>query len=170
MLPTKKPYCQAYIALGSNLEDPVSQIQHAVRELSRLPDSRLICCSSLYRSAPVGRLDQPDFINAVAHIETTLAPHDLLKALLGIEHHHGRIRESLNAPRTLDLDILLYDDLVCQDDILTIPHPRMYQRAFVLYPLMEIAPICFIPGRGPVSELILSCSGQKLERIAVQNA
>lgn len=170
MLPTKKPYCQAYIALGSNLEDPVSQIQNAVRELSRLPDSRLICCSSLYHSAPVGRLDQPDFINAVAHIKTTLAPHDLLKALLGIEHHHGRIRESLNAPRTLDLDILLYDDLVCQDDILTIPHPRMYQRAFVLYPLMEIAPTCFIPGQGPVSELILSCAGQKLERPAVQNA
>ncbi|MEK6735872.1 MAG: 2-amino-4-hydroxy-6-hydroxymethyldihydropteridine diphosphokinase [Pseudomonadota bacterium] len=169
MLPTKKSYCQAFIALGSNLENPVSQIQHAVSELSRLPDSRLICCSSLYCSAPVGRLDQPDFINAVAHIETNLAPHDLLKALLDIEHHHGRVRESLNAPRTLDLDILLYDDLTYQDDILTIPHPRMYQRAFVLRPLMEIAPTCFIPGRGLVSELIVSCTEQKLERLAVQN-
>lgn len=161
---SKKP-SRAFIALGSNLENPVLQIQQALDELRRLPDTRLINQSSLYKSAPVGRLDQPDFINAVALIETYLAPHDLLNALLAIEHNHGRVRKSLNAPRTLDLDILLYDDLECHDKELTLPHPRMSQRAFVLEPLVEIAPDYRIPGHGRAAQLLSSCDDQKLERI-----
>lgn len=161
---SKKP-TPAFIALGSNLENPTSQIQQAFEELKQLPGTHLISCSSLYQSAPVGRLDQPDFINAVAYIETELVPHDLLNALLNIEKNHGRVRESLNAPRTLDLDILLYDDLQCQDEELTLPHPRMSQRAFVLKPLMEIAPDCHIPGLGHIAPLLAACNEQQLEPI-----
>lgn len=161
----RKKSSRVFIALGSNLENPIFQIQQAVEELKRLPGTHLISCSSLYKSAPVGRLDQPDFINAVACIETQLAPHDLLNALLGIEHHHGRVRESLNAPRTLDLDILLYGDLSCHDEKLTLPHPRMTQRAFVLKPLMEIAPDCYISSYGHIASLLAACHEQKLEQI-----
>lgn len=157
---------RAYIALGSNLEQPVSQILQAFEALNQLPDSHLISRSSLYRSAPMGKLDQPDFINAVACIETTLTPHDLLEALLKIELRHGRVRESPNAPRTLDLDILLYNDLQWRDEKLTVPHPRMTERAFVLQPLMEIAPDCIIPNRGTVAHLLSFCLDQKLERVA----
>jgi 2-amino-4-hydroxy-6-hydroxymethyldihydropteridine diphosphokinase len=156
---------QAFIALGSNLENPISQIQQAFEELRQLPHTRLINRSSLYQSAPVGRLDQPDFINAVACIETHLTPHDLLNALLAIERNRGRVRESLNSPRTLDLDILTYDTLEYRGELLTIPHPRMSHRAFVLKPLMEIAPDCHIPGYGHIAQLLLSCNEQKLERI-----
>ncbi len=156
---------RAYIALGSNLENPVDQIQRAFEELKQLPETLLISQSSLYKSAPVGRLDQPDFINAVACIETRLAPLDLLHELLAVEHRHGRIRESLNAPRTLDLDILMYDNVECQDSALTLPHPRMTQRAFVLKPLMEIASDCQIPGLGPIAPLLVACQEQSLELI-----
>lgn len=161
---SKKP-SQAFIALGSNLENPAFQVQQAFDELKQLPGTQLVRRSSLYRSAPVGKLDQPDFVNAVALIETHLAPHDLLKALLAIEQRHGRVRESLNAPRTLDLDILLYDTLCYQDADLTLPHPRMTQRAFVLLPLMEIAPACNIPGYGGIAPLLAACHEQKLERM-----
>lgn len=155
---------RAFIALGSNLNGPASQVRKAFDELALLPSSRLLVHSSLYRSAPIGRLDQPDFINAVAQIETRLAPHDLLEALLEIEHCHGRVREYANAPRTLDLDLLMYDDLQCDDRCLILPHPRMHQRAFVLQPLLEIAPHSRIPGHGTVAELLATCSGQRLER------
>ena len=154
----------AYIGLGSNMADPAAQVRRARDELVRLPTSRLLAFSSLNRTAPVGRLDQPDFINAVALIETGLTPHELLKALLDIEHHHGRVREHRNGPRTLDLDILMYDDLQCSDHHLTLPHPRMHQRAFVLHPLFEIAPDCRIAGYGDASELLRECTGQQLER------
>ena len=157
----------AFIALGSNLENPVLQLQQALIELEQLPQCRLVSRSSLYRSAPVGKLDQPDFINAVACVETTLTPHELLQAILAIEQRHGRKRESLNAPRTLDLDILLYDDLECLEEKLIIPHPRMTQRAFVLQPLHEIAPDCIIPGYGALQPLLSACSGQSLEKIGV---
>ena len=155
---------KAYIGLGSNMANPVAQVRGALDELAHLPSSRLLAVSSLYRSAPVGKLDQPDFINAVALIETDLTPQDLLKSLLEIEHYHGRVREYRNGPRTLDLDILLYDDLQCNDAHLTLPHPRMHQRAFVLQPLCEIAPDCRLAGHGPVAELLKECSGQQLER------
>ncbi|SOD41044.1 2-amino-4-hydroxy-6-hydroxymethyldihydropteridinediphosphokinase [Nitrosovibrio sp. Nv4] len=155
---------QAYIGLGSNLNDPVSQVRRAFDELAGLPSSRLLAYSSLYRSAPLGRIDQPDFINAVARIETALPPYDLLKALLDIEHGHGRVRDYVNAPRTLDLDILTYGDLRCNGDCLILPHPRMHQRAFVLQPLSEIAPDFRIPGLGAIAELLATCEGQQVER------
>jgi 2-amino-4-hydroxy-6-hydroxymethyldihydropteridine diphosphokinase len=154
----------AYIGLGSNMADPVAQVRQARDELARLPSSRLLAFSSLYRTAPVGELDQPDFINGVALIETGLTPHELLKALLEIEHRHGRVREHRNGPRTLDLDILTYDDLQCSDCHLTLPHPRMHERAFVLRPLFEIAPDYRISGYGAIAELLRACSGQQLER------
>jgi len=156
---------QAYIGLGSNMEDPVAQVRQALDELTHLPSSHLLAASSLYRSAPVGKLDQPDFINAVALIRTALSPRDLLRSLLEIEHNHRRVRECRNGPRTLDLDILLYDDLLCSDTHLTLPHPRMHQRAFVLQPLCEIAPDCRLPGRRAVADLLRECSGQQLGRI-----
>ncbi|MEO7463914.1 MAG: 2-amino-4-hydroxy-6-hydroxymethyldihydropteridine diphosphokinase [Nitrosospira sp.] len=155
---------QAFIALGSNLDEPELQVRRAFGELARLPSSRLLAHSSLYRSGPIGLLDQPDFINAVAHIETALGPHDLLQALLEIELGHGRVRKSPNAPRTLDLDMLMYDDLQCDEHCLILPHPRMHQRAFVLLPLLEITPNCRIPGRGTVAELLYLCAEQRIER------
>lgn len=161
---------RAYIALGSNLADPQAQILQAFSELDRLPQTRLLARSSLYRSAPVGFADQPDFINAVAAIETGLSPQQLLAALLDLEHRRGRVREFLNAPRVLDLDILLYDGLVCHEHGLTLPHPRMHERAFVLYPLHEIAPRCAVPGKGPVADLLAHCAVQRIERLPDNHA
>lgn len=157
---------QAFIALGSNLQNPLFQIRRGIQLLTGLAHSHLIKQSSLYRSAPLGMLDQPDFINAVIHIETMLSPQHLLKALLEIEQQCGRIRSYPNAPRTLDLDLLLYDDLQCQEEGLILPHPRMHERAFVLQPLIEIERDCMIPGRGSVAELLATCTDQSLERIS----
>ena len=156
----------AFIGLGSNLEDPQEQVLHALQALGDLPQSRLLAQSSLYRSAPVGYLEQPDFINAVARIETGLAPRELLDTLLELEHACGRTREFRNAPRTLDLDILLYGDLQHHEHGLTVPHPQMHLRAFVLQPLLEIAPDCEIPGVGSAAEALRQCADQQLERIA----
>jgi 2-amino-4-hydroxy-6-hydroxymethyldihydropteridine diphosphokinase len=144
----------AFIALGANLRDPEQQIRAAVEELAMLHDTRLMSVSSLYRSAPVGHLDQPEFVNAVAGIETALAPRALLDALLAIERRYGRVRQFPNAPRTLDLDIVLYGDVEIGEPGLTIPHPRMHERAFVLVPLAEIAPDRVVPGRGLVRDLL----------------
>tara|TARA_B100000686_G_scaffold335400_1_gene403951 strand:- start:2373 stop:2867 length:495 start_codon:yes stop_codon:yes gene_type:complete len=155
---------QALIALGSNLENPVSQVRRAFDELAAIPESHLLACSSLYRSEPIGNHDQPDFINAVAQIETALSPHNLLKALLEIEKDHGRVRGLKNDPRTLDLDMLMYDELECNENGLILPHPRMHQRAFVLKPLMEISKNFTIHGRGTAAELLLACINQRIER------
>ena len=144
----------AYIALGSNLEQPQRQLQAGFDALARLPDTQLIAQSSLYRSAPVGYVNQPDFVNAVAAIRTTLSPRALLDALLAIEREHGRVREFPNAPRTLDLDIALYAECVIDEPGLSVPHPRMHQRAFVLVPLAEIAPDVLVPGHGRVCDLL----------------
>ena len=144
----------AYIGLGSNLEDPASQIKAGCAAIAALPATELVARSALYRSAPVGYSDQPDFINAVAKLETALGARELLDALLAIELNHGRVRDFPNAPRTLDLDLLLYGDLKLHVPGLTIPHPRMHERAFVLVPLAEIASQCVIPGRGTVAELL----------------
>ena len=164
MLPSP-PFKRAYIGLGSNLSDPGEQILKAYVELGNLPVTRVLSCSSLYRSAPVGYEDQPDFINAVAEVETGLAPHALLDALLDMEHRHGRVREFRNAPRILDLDILLYDELVFHEHGLTLPHPRMHERAFVLQPLHEIAPTCLIAGHGSVAICLEKCVDQRVEMI-----
>lgn len=156
----------AFIGLGSNLEDPRSQLRSAFVAIGELPGTRLVAQSSLYRSAPLGYPDQPDFVNAVAKIATDLSPQALLQALLQIEHRHGRERTFRNAPRTLDLDILLYDDVQLQEHGLTIPHPQMHLRAFVLQPLLEIAPDASIPALGQARRVMQDCQDQTLERIA----
>ncbi|MDD5472246.1 MAG: 2-amino-4-hydroxy-6-hydroxymethyldihydropteridine diphosphokinase, partial [Sideroxydans sp.] len=137
----------------------------ALAALDTLPQTRLLKRSSLYCSAPVGYLDQPDFINAVAQVETELSPRALLDALLALELECGRTREFQNAPRTLDLDVLMYDDLEHHEHGLTVPHPQMHLRSFVLQPLLEIAPDCFIPGVGAAADAIARCAGQQLERL-----
>lgn len=156
----------AFIGLGSNLEDPRSQLQRAFDELDGLPETRLVARSSLYRSAPLGYPDQPEFVNAVAEIATAMTPQTLLQALLQIEHRHGRERTFRNAPRTLDLDVLLYDDTQLHEHGLTIPHPQMHLRAFVLQPLLEIAPDAGIPGMGRARQALQNCTNQMLEKLA----
>lgn len=155
----------AYIALGANLSDPISQIEHAWAELDNLPESRLVACSSLYLSKPVGYAEQPDFINAAAAIVTLLPPRSLLAALLQIEARHGRNRTFKNAPRSLDLDLLLYDGLVMHEHGLTLPHPRMIERAFVLVPLAEIAADARIPGHGSVAECLARVDRSDITRL-----
>jgi len=156
---------RAFIGLGSNLDEPELQLLRAFDELDALPNTRLVARSSLYRSAPLGYLDQPDFVNAVAEIDTGLTPRQLLETLLALEHRHGRVRDFINGPRTLDLDILLYDGLTLHEPGLTLPHPRIQDRAFVLLPLLEIAPDCVVPGYGPAAGLLYNCEDQRLEKI-----
>jgi 2-amino-4-hydroxy-6-hydroxymethyldihydropteridine diphosphokinase len=145
---------KAFVALGANLEDPRAQVMRALDELDQVPGTRVVARSSLYRTAPVGYADQPAFVNAVAQVDTALQPKALLRALLDLEQLHGRRRSVPNAPRTLDLDLLLYGDSVIADAELTLPHPRMHERAFVLAPLAEIAADEVVPGRGRVAELL----------------
>lgn len=152
----------AYIGLGSNLESPVEQVRQALNELATLPLSRLTAASSLYVSRPVGPQDQPDFINAVAALETRLSPLALLDQLQALEQRHRRRRQFHWGPRTLDLDLLLY----AHDDIKTprlrIPHPQMTARAFVLAPLAEIAPTLTLQQQ-PLSMWLKSTAAQGLE-------
>ena len=158
----------AFIALGSNLGDPESRVRLGIAALAELPQAQLVAASSLYRSAPAGHADQPDFINAVAQLSTGLAPQTLLAALLAIEKRCGRERSFRNAPRTLDLDLLLYDAQNIDEPGLAVPHPRMHERAFVLAPLLEIAPGCVIPGRGPAADWLARCADQPVARLAAQ--
>jgi 2-amino-4-hydroxy-6-hydroxymethyldihydropteridine diphosphokinase len=137
----------------------------AFAALANLPESRVARCSSLYRTAPVGILSQPDFVNAVALLETTLAPEALLDALLDIEARFGRIRRERNGPRTLDLDLLLYDDIELDLPRLTLPHPRLHLRAFVLLPLAEVAPDLAIPRRGSVAAWLPAVANQGIVRL-----
>ena len=147
----------AYVGIGSNLDDPRAQVLAAFEELDRLPDTRLVRRSSLYRTAPMGHEAQPDFVNAVAQLETGLPAERLLGELQEIERRHGRERSFRNAPRTLDLDLLLFGDAKLSLPQLTVPHPRMRERAFVLKPLLEIAP--------QLPYDLAGCAGQKIERI-----
>lgn len=157
----------AFVGLGANLGDPIAQVRAAMRALAQLPCARLRACSSLYRTAPVGDADQPDFINAVCVLETERPPLDLLHDLRALETLAGRTRDSErpNGPRTLDLDLLLYDELTVDLPGLTLPHPRMHERAFVLFPLNELAPDRVIAGFGSVSALAARCAGQRVERV-----
>jgi 2-amino-4-hydroxy-6-hydroxymethyldihydropteridine diphosphokinase len=154
---------KAFVALGANLEDPKSQVMQALAELDRLPASRVVARSSLYRTAPVGFAAQPAFINAVAQVETGLPARALMSALLELEDRHGRRRSVPNAPRTLDLDLLLYGDAIVREDNLVLPHPRMHERAFVLAPLAEIAADEIVPGRGRVADLL-----ERVDRTGVE--
>ncbi len=156
---------KAFIALGSNLNEPASQVTHAFQAIEKLPKTKLIKQSSLYKSAPVGYNKQPDFINAVAEISTDLSPQTLMKNLLAIEQTFGRERHFTNAPRVLDLDLLLYDDLILHTETLTLPHPRMHTRGFVLLPLAEIAPEIHIPQHGNVVKLAEVHKTQEIEKL-----
>lgn len=131
---------RAYVALGSNMDDPRRQVLNAMDALTQLPDSRQLQRSHLYRTPPWGDPDQPHFVNAAVELETQLSPHALLAALLAIEQGAGRVRGRLNGPRTLDLDLLHVEGVACHDEHLVLPHPRMLERAFVLLPLHDIAP------------------------------
>ena len=155
----------AYIALGANLLEPEEQVRAGFEALAMLPNTLLAAMSSLYRSAPVGYLDQPDFVNAVARIDTALEPRQLLDALLGIEKRFGREREFPNSPRTLDLDIILYGEREVREPGLTIPHPRMHERAFVVVPLAEIAPQAIVPGLGTASDLVARVDASSLTKL-----
>jgi 2-amino-4-hydroxy-6-hydroxymethyldihydropteridine diphosphokinase len=130
----------AYVGIGSNLDDPRRQVMDAFDALDRLAHTRVVKKSSLYRSAPIGHAEQPDFVNAVAQLETALSAERLLAELQELEQRQGRKRSFPNAPRTLDLDVLLFGDARIQSPELVVPHPRMHERAFVLKPLLEIAP------------------------------
>ena len=155
----------AYVALGANLGDPAPAVLAAFAALANLPESRVARCSSLYRTAPVGILSQPDFVNAVAVLETTLTPEALLDALLDIEARFGRIRRERNGPRTLDLDLLLYDDIELDLPRLTLPHPRLHLRAFVLLPLAEVAPDLAFPRRGSLAAWLPAVANQGIVRL-----
>ncbi len=145
---------RAVIALGSNLDDPESQVRRGFGEIAALPGTRVLARSSLYRTAPVGYAEQPDFVNACALVDTALPPRALLDGLLAIERAHGRVREIPNGPRTLDLDIVLYGDRVIHEPGLVVPHPRAHERAFVLEPLLEVWPDAVFPGKGPAAALV----------------
>jgi 2-amino-4-hydroxy-6-hydroxymethyldihydropteridine diphosphokinase len=155
----------AYIGIGSNLDEPQAQVENAVAELATLPRTRLSARSSLYRSAPLGYAAQGDFVNAVAVIDTALGAQELLAELQAIEARHGRRRSFANAPRTLDLDLLLFGDARIDEPQLVVPHPRMHERAFVLRPLVEVAPQAMIPGRGSAAACLDACKEQRVERM-----
>ena len=158
----------AYVGLGANLGNPEQTLAAAILDLARLPGSTITSRSSLYRSAPVGLQQQPDFINAVVGLSTALEAEPLLDELRAIEQRHGRERGQPpvpNAPRTLDLDLLLYGSERISTSRLTVPHPRMHERAFVLRPLQEIAPDIAIPGRGTPRTLLDRCRDQRADRI-----
>ena len=159
---------KAYVGLGSNLGERESLLKAAIEQLAQLPETRLGRVSSLYDTAPVGELDQPNFLNAVVQLETALTARQLLWNLLLIERRYARVRGVKNGPRTLDLDIVLYGDATHADEALTIPHPRMHERAFVLVPLAEIAPDAVVPGLGKVSELAARIDAGGITRIEQQ--
>jgi 2-amino-4-hydroxy-6-hydroxymethyldihydropteridine diphosphokinase len=153
---------RAYVGLGANLGDPQATLRQALAEIAALPDTRLVAASHWYRSAPV-QAQGPDFVNAVVAIETALEPTTLLRALQRIEAGHGRERPYRNAPRTLDLDLLLYGDRVLDEPRLRVPHPRLHERAFVLVPLFELAPELEHPILGPLAPWRARVADQAIE-------
>ena len=156
---------EAFVGLGANIGEPETQVLRAIGALAEVPGTRVLAASSLYRSAPVGVGAQPDFVNAVARIETSLSARALLEELLAAESRFGRTRAFPGAPRTLDLDLLLYGDHVIDEPGLVVPHPRMHERAFVLAPLAEIAPEVAIPGKGRALALLARLGNQKIVKI-----
>lgn len=160
----QRPEVKAYVALGANLGDPVSAVRGAFERLACAPGLRLLRASSLYRTAPV-QARGPDFINAVAELATPLSAPDLLRALQAIETEAGRERPYRNAPRTLDLDLLLHGTLVLETAVLVLPHPRLHQRAFVLEPLAELDAELQLPGLGPLRAWRQRARCQRIERV-----
>jgi len=159
-----RPLTPAAIGIGANLGDAAATVAAALVELAQLPGSALRAASSIYRSAPIDS-SGPDYLNAVALLDTALTAEALLAELQRIEAGHGRERPYRNAPRTLDLDLLLYGDERIATPALTVPHPRLHERAFVLLPLAEVAPERVVPGRGRVDALIAGVAGQRIDRL-----
>ena len=155
----------AYIALGSNLDNPRQQVELALRELANVSNSHVVRSSSLYQTPPMGPRDQPDYINAVAEIATALPPESLLDELQRLEIAHHRVRTVHWGPRTLDLDILLYGQETISTPRLTVPHPGLAQRAFVVFPLAEIAPRLHIPGLGDIARLCAALNTEEPSRL-----
>lgn len=155
----------AYIGIGANLGDALANVDDALARIKALPSTRLLASSSKYRTAPIDSSGD-DYINAVACIDTALGAHELLAALHGIELAHGRERPYRNAPRTLDLDVLLYGDEIIDTPTLHVPHPRMLDRAFVLVPLLEIASDAVVPGCGPAQQFMAAVTGQQITKIS----
>ena len=149
----------AYIGIGANLGDARANVADAFERLQKLAGCTLMATSSLYRTAPIDSSGD-DYINAVARIATTLAAEALLRGLHAIEQAHGRERPYRNAPRTLDLDLLLYGDAVIDTPVLSVPHPRITERAFVLVPLLELAPAIHIPGHGAAQDFLAAVANQ----------
>lgn len=163
---TREHWYPAFVGLGSNLKSPARQVEEAFDALADIPSTRLLLRSSLYRSAPFGGIEQPDFINAVAGLLTRLGPRALLAELQAIEHRHGRERDDVRwGPRVLDLDLLVYGGQVTDEPGLILPHPGIAERNFVLFPLGEIAPHLVIPGLGRVSRLPVNASEPHISRI-----
>ncbi|MFZ4874915.1 2-amino-4-hydroxy-6-hydroxymethyldihydropteridine diphosphokinase [Janthinobacterium sp. Mn2066] len=154
----------AYIGIGANLGDARANVQDAIARLARLPGASLVAASGSYRTAPIDSSGD-DYINAVAHIRTSLPAEALLLALHAIEAAHGRERPYRNAPRTLDLDLLLYGDDQISSPTLSVPHPRLAERAFVLVPLLELAPAIDIPGLGPASACLPRVADQAISKL-----
>ena len=166
MKTTKTDSITAYIGLGSNLADPAVQIKAARQEIAALANVQELAFSSLYQSPPMGPQNQPDYVNAVMAIVTTLPPLDLLRCLQKIEHDQGRIRTGERwGARTLDLDLLLYGDALIAMPDLIVPHAGLSERAFVLYPLSEIAPQLLVPGKGKLKDLLAQCPLAGLRRL-----
>lgn len=162
----KEHWFPAYVGLGSNLQGPVKQLERTFEELNAIPVTRLMKQSSLYRSEPFGGVEQPDFVNAVAALLTQLSAQDLLRELQRIENERGRERGDVRwGPRILDLDLLVYSDQVIDELDLSVPHPGISERNFVLLPLGEIAPKLTVPGLGQISNIDTSCSEPQISRI-----
>ena len=158
---------RVFIGMGSNLADPKGQLLAATKALNEIPKTQLVKRSSLYASDPLGPADQPRYVNAVAELQTQLEPLVLLDALQQIEQTQGRVRKDQRwGPRTLDLDILLIDQLIINESRLTVPHYHMHARAFVLYPLSELAPELVMPDSRPLSEWLKACAFEGLEKLA----
>ena len=166
MHPDEKPGTPvtAYVALGANLGDAASALREALARIGQIPGVRLAGASGLYRTEPI-ESSGPDYLNAVVRVQTSLSARELLHALQAIENRLGRVRPAgvVNAPRTMDLDLLLYDDLVCSDEELVVPHPRMHLRAFVLVPLLQIAPDIEIPGKASARTYLPSVADQRID-------
>jgi 2-amino-4-hydroxy-6-hydroxymethyldihydropteridine diphosphokinase len=157
---------RVYVGLGSNIAHPVRQLTLALRALARLPGASALRSSGVYRNPAMGPIAQPDFVNAVACFATSQGPLELLGELNRIEERQGRVRTAERwGPRSLDLDLLLYGDVTVDEPRLTVPHPGLFERAFVLIPLAELAPDLHIPGRGPLQALLRSISREGLLRI-----
>lgn len=157
----KTPAVTAYVGLGANLGDAIDTLLAASDALHQLPQTTNVCISGFYRTAPL-EADGPDYINAVASLKTKLDPHALLQHLFEIEHTHGRERNYPNAPRTLDMDLLLYGNQHIQTENLIVPHPRMHLRAFVLQPLAELNPKIMLE-QGSIKQLLDACADQSIE-------